>query len=448
MNDNHFSIAQSELFALGERILDLAKKQGATAAETELSDGRGQGVTVRNGEIETIEYNRDKSISITVYQGCRKGTASTSNFSEASIQDTVEKAVSIASQTAEDPFSGLADAAQMPIGESLPDLNLFHPWALDIQEATDLALACEQAAFDENSLIQNSEGASVSSHATQFVLLNSCGFAGGFKGSRHSLSCSVIAGSGESMQRDGWYDVARDAMMLSDVKTIGAKTAQRAAARVGARKIQTTKVPVLFEAPVAAGLLRHFVSAASGGKLYRKASFLVDRLGEALFPSFVQLSERPHLPKALASMCFDADAVRTQDREIVSDGCLQGYFLNAYTARKLGMTTTGNAGGAHNLILSDTGEGFDALVRKMGKGLIVTELLGDGVDYVTGNYSRGASGFWVEHGEIQYPVEEITIAGNLLDMYQGISAIGNDRLIRGNCQCGSILIDQMMVAGD
>lgn len=447
MSDNHFSTPLSTLLSLGERILALASELGATSAETELSEGSGQSVTVRNGDIETIEYNRDKSISVTVYDGHKKGSATTSNFSDASIRDTVEKAVSIAKHTAEDPCSGLADASLMEIGQPIPDLNLFHPWDITTDEAVELAKACEQAAFDTDKTLRNSEGASISTQKSQFALLNSKGFAAGAQGTRHSVYCSVIAGPADAMQRDGWYEVARDAKMLPPLAEIGAIAARRAAARVGAKKIPTTKVPVLFEAPVAASLIGHLISAASGGRLYRKASFLLDKLGDTVMPSFVQMLEQPLIEKGLASAAFDSDAVRTKDRGIIADGVLAGYFLSAYTARKLDMEPTGNADGPHNLWVSDTGDDYEALIRKMDKGVIITELLGDGVDYVTGNYSRGATGFWVENGQIQYPIEEITIAGNLADMFKGIVAIGNDRRVLSSRQCGSILIDEMTVAG-
>ena len=447
MSENRFIMTQSALADLAQYALNLAKQQGATETEVGVSEAYGQSVSVRNQEIDTIEYNQDKELSVTVYLGKQKGSATSSNFSEDSVRDVVNKAISLAKYTAADEFSGLAERELMPIDETLPDLDLFYPWHISADDAIDQAKACEQAAFDESPLINNSEGASVSSHQSQFIMANSLGFCQGFQTSRHARSCHVIAGSGDMMQRDGWYDVARSHEDLMPIDAIGEKAAQRAAARLNARRIPTGAYPVLFEAPMAVGLLGHFVVATSGGNLYRKSSFLLDKLGHSIFPDFVSIEEKPHLLKGLASTPFDNDGVRTKDRSVIKNGVLQGYFLSAYSARKLGMQTTGNAGGSHNLILSNTGQSFDELLKMMNNGLIVTEVLGQGVNYVTGTYSRGVSGFWVENGQIAYPVEEITIAGNLADMFKSIVAIGNDTLVKGGKRSGSILIESMMVAG-
>ncbi|GHT89900.1 peptidase C69 [Betaproteobacteria bacterium] len=449
MADKQFSHSFSTLQQLAADALAHARKMGATAAGADVSEGCGQSVTVRCGEVETIEYNRDKGLSVSVYLGKRRGYASTSDFSPRAVRETVEAALAIARFTAEDPCSGLPEAEWLALGEQ-PDLDLYHPWDLSTEDAIALAARCEAAAFAADKRVDNSEGGSVSSQQAQFVSANSLGFMGGYPTSRHYIACSVIAGRADAMQRDDWYSTHRNAKLLETPESIGAKAAARAVARLGAKKIGTGSFSVLFEAPLAAGLLGHFVQAASGGALYRKASFLVDSLGQALFPDFFNLSERPHLSAALASCPFDNEGVRTRAREVVQNGVLQGYFLNVYSGRKLGLPTTANAGGSHNLILQsggrDTGD-LATLVRRMGRGLLVTELLGHGVNYVTGDYSRGAAGFWVENGEIAHPVEEITIAGNLRDMFKNIRAIGSDVERRGSRQTGSILIEGMTVAG-
>lgn len=451
MNDHtksstNFSYPFVALQNIARDVLDHARKAGATACETDVSDGFGQTVTVRRGEVETIEYNRDKGLSVTVYLGHKRGHASTSDFSPQAVSDTVAAALSIAGHTATDECSGLADADLL--ARELPDLDLFFPWELPVERAIDLAHSCEAAAFAVDKRIINSEGASVSLNESQFVYANSLGFMGGYPSSRHSISCAVIAGQDNAMQRDYWYSTVRDASELEQAESIGRKAGQRSIARLGARKIATCEVPVLFEAPVAASLIGHFVSAVSGGNLYRKSSFLLDSIGKQVFPRSVQLREAPHLRKGLASTAFDDEGVATRERKLVENGVVQDYFLGSYSARKLGLRTTGNAGGNHNLIL-DNGAAleFSALLQTMGKGLLVTELLGQGVNAVTGDYSRGAAGYWVEDGEIRHAVEEITIAGNLADMFLGIAAAGNDIIIRGSKQCGSLLIDRMTVAG-
>ncbi|HNC53211.1 MAG TPA: metalloprotease PmbA [Accumulibacter sp.] len=447
-SESRFSHRLDVLRQLAEDVLLHAGKQGASACEVDVTTGFGQAVTVRCGEVETIEHNRDKSVSVSVYLGQRKGQASTSDFSPGALRETVEAALNIARFTAADPCAGLPDAELLAINAgSLPDLDLYHPWLLSVEEAVDLARRCEQAAFAVDPQISNSEGATVSIQEGQFISANSLGFVGGYPTSRHYLSCSVIAGENENMQRDDWYATARDPAAIGSPESIGDRAAQRALSRLGARKVKTCRVPVVFEAPLASSLIGNFVHAASGGSLYRKTSFLVDTLGKRVFSKRVQLSERPHLRKGLASSYFDADGVATRDREVLVDGRLQGYFLSAYSARKLGMRTTGNAGGCHNLIVHPGKRNLDGLLRKMGRGLLVTELLGHGVNYVTGDYSRGAAGYWVEAGEIAHPVEGITIAGNLRDMFRNIAGIGNDVLVRGSKQVGSILVEEMKVAG-
>ncbi|MGE5470144.1 MAG: metalloprotease PmbA [Bacteroidota bacterium] len=441
-----FSYAFSSLQQLAEDVLKHARDKGASACEVDVSEGFGQSVGVRCDEVETIEFNRDKGIGITVYSGQRKGYASTSDFSPQALRETVEAALNIARFTAEDDCAGLADAALM--AKDCPDLDLYHPWALTVEDAIETARRCEQAAYDTSPLVSNSEGASVSTQQAHFVSANSQGFMGGYPTSRHYISCSVIAGEQDAMQRDDWYTTRRCADELDDAASVGRIAAERAVARLGGRRVKTGEFPVLFEATLAGGLLGSLVHAVSGGALYRKSSFLLNHLGKRIMPDFVQISERPHILRGLGSAVFDSDGVATHDREIVSDGILQGYFLSTYTGRKLGMPTTANAGGSHNLIIQPGEHDLAGLLARMGRGLLVTELLGQGINYVTGDYSRGAAGYWVENGQIAYPVEEITIAGNLKAMLAGIVAVGNDVLVRGSKQSGSILIDRMTVAGE
>ena len=445
MSDPGFSFSPERLTEIASDVLAYARERGASACETDVSEGFGQTASVRKGEVDTIEYNRDKGVGVTVYLGKQRGHASTSDFSSAALRNTVDAALSIARFTASDPCSGLADPellAREPM-----ELDLHHPWQLSVEQAIDLARACEQAAYDVSPRITNSEGASVSTQESHFISANSNGFIGGYASSRHGVSCSVIAGEGDAMQREYWYDSRRDAAEMMTATDVGQRAGERALARVGARQIDTCEVPVLFEAPLAITLLGNFVHAISGGALYRKSSFLLDSLGKQVFSPIVTIHERPHLRKAFGSSPFDSEGVATRARDVVVDGVVQGYFLSSYSARKLGMATTGNAGGSHNLTVAPGSKNFDELVREMDRGLIVTELLGQGVNYVTGDYSRGAAGFWVENGRIQYPVEEITIAGNLADMFRGIVAIGNDALPRGAKHCGSLLIERMTVAG-
>ena len=441
-----FSYPYSTLQQIARDILSYAKEGGATACESEVSDGFGQNVTVRRGEVETIEYNRDKGLAVTVYIGQKRGNASTSDFSPQAVRDTVSAALSIARYTAADDCAGLADMDLL--ANEFPDLELYFPWDLPVEQAIQIAQTCEAAAFAVDKRITNSEGGSVSLSESQFVYANSLGFMGGYPTSRHSISCAVIAGRDDSMQRDYWYSVARNAADLDQADSVGKKAGSRSVARLGAKKIATCEVPVLFEAPIASSLIGHFVGAISGGSLYRKSSFLMDSVGKQVFAPDIQIQEKPHLKKGLASGAFDNEGVTTVDRKVVENGIVQGYFLGSYSARKLGLKTTGNAGGNHNLIIDNGAPmAFSELLKKMGKGLLVTELLGQGVNAVTGDYSRGAAGYWVEGGEIQHAVEEITIAGNLKEMLPGICAMGNDTLVQGSKQCGSLLIDRMTVAG-
>ncbi len=446
MSEQGFSYSAERLRELAADVLAHAEKLGASACEVDVSEGFGQSVTVRRQEVETIEYNRDKGLGVTVYLGQQRGHASTSDFGAAAVRATVEAALSIARFTAPDPCAGLPDKELLATGS--PDLDLYHPWDLPVDSAIDIARRCEQAAFDVSPLITNSEGGSVSAQQSHFISANSLGFMGGYASTRHYISCAVIAGEGDAMQRDDWYVSKRVPGELAAPESVGDYAARRALSRLDARKVKTCKVPVLFEAPLAAALIGSFVHATSGGALYRKSSFLVDSLGQQIFPTHIQISERPHIPRGSASSPFDDDGVATKEREVVADGVLQGYFLGTYSARKLGMVTTGNAGGSHNLIVHSGPDDFAALLRKMGRGLLVTELLGHGINYVTGDYSRGVAGYWVEGGEIRHPVHEVTIAGNLRDMFKGIVAVGNDVLVRGSKQVGSILIERMTVAGN
>ena len=447
---SRFSHSQSDLRQVVHDVVAYAKARGASASEAEISEGFGQSISVRRGAVETIEHNRDKGLGVTIYMGQRKGYASTSDLSVKAWQETVDAAMSIAKYTAPDDCAGLPDRALLALDPAdMPDLDLYHPWMIGIDSAIELATRCEQAAFDVSPLITNSEGATVSIQEGQFAMANSLGFIGGYPSSRHYLACSVIAGKGDGMQRDDWYSTARDPAEIGDAVAIGDYAARRALSRLKGRRIRTGDYPVIFEAPVAATLLGNFTHAVSGGALYRKTSFLLDQLGKPVFAPHIQLREQPHLRKGMGSSPFDNDGVRTQGREVVRDGVLQGYFLSTYSARKLGMKTTGNAGGAHNLSIDSTlnSPDLNGLLRQMGRGLLVTELLGQGVNYVTGDYSRGAAGYWVENGEVAYPVDEITIAGNLKQMLHGIVAIGSDVLARGSKSSGSLLLDRMTVAG-
>jgi len=450
MSESHFTHSQDQLKQIARDVLGYARETGGTDAAVEISEGSGLSVSVRKGKIETIEQNKDKGLGITVFVGQKRGNASTSDFSTASLRATVESAFNIARFTADDEAAGLAEEELL---ERDPrDLELFYPWPITTEEAVTLAQRAEAAGFAVDPRVTNSEGAGVHVQQSHFVSANSRGFIGGYPYSRHTISATPIAGKGANMQRDDWYSSVRDPKKLATPEAIGRYAAERALARLNARQITTRTCPVLFEAPLAAGLLGAFVQATSGGALYRKSTFLLDTLGQQVFPDHVQVTEDPHVPGGIGSAPFDEEGVRTQYRDVVKDGILQGYFLSTYTARKLGMKTTGNAGGSHNLALTSRltqpEDDFAGMLKKMGTGLLVTELMGQGTNYVTGDYSRGASGFWVENGIIQYPVEEITIAGNMKDMLRQIVAIGNDVLIRGTKQTGSILLEKMVVAGN
>jgi len=451
MSEPRFSYSLEQLQDMSARVLKLAKAAGASAAETDISLGIGQNVSVRMGETETIEYNRDKGVSVSVYFGQQRGHASTSDLSAQALADTVAAACNIARYTAKDPYCGLADANLM--ATEFPDLDLYHPWDISVEEAIELAKRCEAAARAVDPRISNSEGASVSNSESLSVYANSHGFCAGYPTSRHGISASVIAEDGQSMQRDYWYTTARAASDLESPEHVGQKAGERTVRRLGCRKLKTAQVPVLFEAPLASGLISSLVAAVSGGNLYRKSSFLLDSLGKQVISPIVDIEEQPHLLKGLASSAFDAEGVATVPRMLVEKGVLQGYLLSSYSARKLGMTTTGNAGGSHNLIErhvqgAEYQLSFERMLATMGTGLLVTELLGHGLNMVTGDYSRGAAGFWVENGVIAYPVEEITIAGNMKDMLMQIVALGNDVLVQGSRQVGSILIERMTVAGE
>ncbi|MFJ5445948.1 metalloprotease PmbA [Methylobacillus methanolivorans] len=443
-HDSRFSYTLDELKGLSDEVLRFAKAAGASAAEAEVSLGIGQNVSVRMGETETIEYNRDKGMSVTVYFGQQKGHASTSDLSMQALKDTVAAACNIARYTAQDEFCGLADPALL--ARDIPNLDLHHAWDISVDEALALALECEQAARSADPRISNSEGASVSTYEGLFSYANSNGFNAGYPSSRHGLSCSVIAEAGESMQRDYWYSSARHPADLDSALAVGLRAGERTVRRLSPGRVKTCQVPVLFEAPLASGLISHLVSAISGGSLYRKSSFLLDSLGKQVMSSLVNIEELPHVPRGLASSPFDNEGVETHARTLIKDGVLQGYMLGSYSARKLGMQSTGNAGGNHNLIIRHGDLDLAGLLKTMGTGLLVTELLGHGINMVTGDYSRGAAGFWVENGVIAYPVEEITIAGNLAEMFMSIVAVGNDVLVQGSKHTGSILIERMTVA--
>ncbi len=435
---------------LVQQVLQQARAAGATDAAAEVSESQGLSVTVRHGDVETVEQTRDRSLDITIYVGQRRGSASTSDFSPAALADTVRAAWHIASHTAEDPAAGLPDAEDLMLGES-PDPQLYHAWNIDANAASELAIRAERAALQTDKRITNSDGATVNTYVGHFVMGNTRGFLGGYPYSRHSLSVAPIAGRGDKMQRDDWYSSQRDPARLADPDAVGRYAAERALSRLSARRIRTGRYPVLFEAPLACGLLGAFTQAISGGSLYRRTTFLLDALGKPVFNGHVDVREDPHLPGALGTAYFDDEGVRTGARDLVVAGELQGYLLSTYTARKLGMRTTGNAGGSHNLFLTSRltrpEDDFAAMLRKLGTGLLVTELIGQGVNYVTGDYSRGAFGYWVENGVIQHAVQEITIAGNLRDMFAGLAAIGSDVIVRGTKSTGSILIPEMAVAG-
>ena len=439
------ALTQNDLESLIAMVIAEARQLGATEAEAAVSVDTGLSVTARLGEVETLEYQRDRGMGVTIYRGKRKGSASTADLSTSAIRETVAKAYSIAGFTAEDDCAGLPDPDTL--ATNVPDLDLSHPWDIEPDAARDLAVACEAAALAVDKRIGNSEGATLSSHRGIRVYGNSLGFVGGYPSTIHSLSCVVIAQDGDEMQRDYWYSSVRDWRDLEEGQKIGRTAAERALRRLNARKPATTTAPVLFVPELARGLIGHFLGAIRGGSQYRRASFLLDAAGTQVFPEWFALSERPHIPRALGSAPFDSEGCATKDRELVAGGVLDGYILGTYSARKLGLKTTGNAGGVHNLFVSHGTEDFQGLLRKLNRGLVVTELMGQGVNGVTGDYSRGAAGFWVENGTVAYPVHEITIAGNLKDMLRNIVAVGSDVDSRGSVRTGSVLVEQMTIAG-
>jgi PmbA protein len=437
-----------QLIDVASLALEEARRQGASECEADASLSQGLSVSVRLREVDTLEYQRDRGLAVTVYFGKRKGSASTADLAANAVRETVGKACAIARYTAEDQYAGLVEPEAL--AREIPDLDLDHPWQLAPERAIELARECEAAGLAVDPRLGNSEGASVSSQRHTGVYGNSLGFLAGYSATSHSLSCTLIAQSGDDMQRDYWFTVARDAAELEAAARVGRTAGERALARLGARRLTTRKVPVAFTADMARGLLRHCIGAISGTSQYRKSSFLLNAAGEQIFPAFMQMAERPHIPKGLASSPFDQEGAATRDRELVRDGVLGGYVLGSYSARRLGLKSTGNAGGIHNLIVSSTQGALDpeAFLKRLGTGLLVTELMGQGVNGVTGDYSRGASGFWVEQGAIAYPVHEITIAGNLKPMYRHIVALGNDVDMRGGIRTGSVLLDEMTVAGE
>ena len=439
---------------LVDKAMDHARKLGATDSAAEASEGCGLSVSVRKGELENVERNRDKALSVSVFVGQRRGNASTSDFADAAVEQTVRAAYDIARFTAEDPMAGLPDLQDVAPDAERADvaaLELFHPWALSSEQATRIALQCEQAAFDTDGRISNSEGAGVSAQQSHFFNAHSHGFRGGYASSRHSLSVAPIAGSGDAMQRDAWYSSMLDAKELASPQRVGRYAAERTLSRLGARKISTRSCPVLFESPLAAGLLGTLVQALSGGALYRQSSFLLKSLGKQVLPSHIDIDEDPFVKRGKGSSPFDDEGVRVAPRRVIEGGRVEAYFLSTYTARKLGMRTTGNAGGSHNLVMRSRAtrrsDDLDGMLRALGRGLFVTELMGQGVNYVTGDYSRGVSGFWVENGRIAYPVHEITIAGNMKKMLRDIQAVGADTYNYGAKTVGSVLIGKMKVAG-
>jgi PmbA protein len=429
-----------------QALLDEALKQGASAAEAGLNQENGLSVTARLGDVETIEHHCDQGLGITVFFGQRKGSASTTDLSPEAIKETVSAACSIARYTSEDAYAGLPEKALLQT--EFPDLDLFHPWAISADQAIAIAIECEDAARSYHADINNSEGATVNTHQGIRVLGNTLGFLHGYTTTRHSLSCSVLAQRGDSMQRDYWYTVARDASQLEAAVAVGKKAGERTIRRLQGQSLSTRQCPVMYSAEVASGLFGSFVGAISGSSLYRKSTFLLDSLDTQVFPEFIHIYEQPYLIGGLGSGAFDSEGVATQSRDLVESGIVRGYVLGSYSARKLGMQSTGNSGGVHNLTITPNGGDFQAMLKLLDTGLLVTELMGQGVNRVTGDYSRGAAGYWVENGEIQYPVEEITVAGNLKDMFKQIIAVGNDVDYRGNIRTGSVLIEKMAIAGE
>lgn len=439
------------LQGVAQRLLERCRAHGASEAEVSCSEERGLNVNVRMGAVETVEATRDRGIGVTVYFGKRKGSASTADLRESSLEATVEQACAIARFTEDDAAAGLADAGRMARPDAdgrWPDFDCWHPWALDADHAIDIALACEAAGREADPRIANSDGASVGSGASLSVYANSHGFVGAERGTQHSIGCALIAGTGDDMQRDGWYTSALAGEDLESPVAVGRHAAQRTLSRLDPRSLPTGEYPVLFSAEVARSLVGHLLGAVSGGALYRRASFLLDSAGQQLFPEWFSIVERPWLRRGLRSAAFDAEGVATHESPLVAGGVLQRYVLGSYSARKLGLQSTANAGGVHNLDVAANADGFADLLSGMGRGLVVTELMGQGVNAVTGDYSRGAAGFFVENGEIAYPVDGITIAGNLRTMFAGIEAVGRDVDPRSHIRIGSVLVGAMTVAGE
>jgi len=446
MSTNALTDNQEELTRIIDSVLSQAKEMGASSAEADIGVGSGLSANVRKGEIDKLEYERDKGLSITVFIDGQKGNSSTSDFSDAAVKQSVKAAIGIARYASRDEFAGLVEPELM--ATEFPDLDLYHPWDISPEAAIDLAIECEQSAFDADKRISNSDGSVVSTYSGLNLYGNTNNFIHGWNWSSHTIDCTVIAEDSSGMQRDGWYSKARDYNNLQSVKEISQEAARRTVSRLGSRKLTTRQAPVIFEAPVASGLFSAFITAISGGSLYRRASFLLDKKGEQIFADHINIRERPFIKKALGSAPFDNDGVATREHDIIKDGILKEYVLSGYSARKLGLQTTGNAGGVHNLVVESGKDSLDDLMKKMGTGLLITDMIGFGVNQITGDYSRGASGFWVENGELAYPVEEITVAGNLVDMYKNIISIANDIDPRGNVLTGSVFMDTMTIAGE
>lgn len=446
MSSNELTENREKLSRIIDSVLTQAKAMGASAAEADVGVGSGLSANVRKGEIDKLEYERDKGLGITVYINGQKGNSSTSDFSDTAVKKAVEAAIGIAKHASRDEYAGLVEAELM--ATEFPNLDLYHPWNITPEAAIELAIECEQSAFDSDKRISNSDGTTVSTYSGLNLYGNTNNFINGWNWSSHTIDCTVIAEDSNGMQRDGWYSKTRDFNDLQSIKDISQEAAKRTVSRLGSRKLTTRQAQVIFEAPVASGLFSALITAIAGGSLYRRASFLLDKKGEQIFSDHINIYERPYIMKALGSASFDNDGVATRERDIIKDGVLQDYVLGGYSSRKLGLQTTGNAGGVHNLIIESGKETLDDLVKKMGTGLLITDMIGFGVNQITGDYSRGASGFWVEEGELAYPVEEITVAGNLTDMYKNIISIANDVDPRGNVLTGSVLIDVMTIAGE
>jgi PmbA protein len=446
INTNALSDNRDELIRIIDSVLTQAKAMGATAAEADIGAGAGLSANVRKAEIDKLEYERDKGLGITVYIDGQKGNASSSDFSEAALKESVQAAIRIAQHASHDDCAGLIEPELM--ATEVPDLDLYYPWSISPEAAIDLAIECEQAAFACDKRISNSDGSVVSTYSGINLYGNTNGFIDGWNWSSHTIDCTVIAEDNNGMQRDGWYSKTRDFNDLQSINDISKEAVRRTVSRLGSRKLSTRQVPVIFEAPVASGLFSAFITAIAGGSLYRRASFLLDKKGEQVFADHINIREQPHMKKALGSAPFDNDGVATRARDIIKDGILQDYVLSGYSARKLGLQTTANAGGVHNLVIESGQNNLEEMIKEMNTGLLITDMIGFGVNQVTGDYSRGASGFWVENGELVYPVEEITVAGNLVDMYKNIISIGNDIDPRGNVLTGSVMIDAMTIAGE